>query len=184
MMKLIYWFRCIQAFLPAVVYFIANVRGSHNALLLQEDLKASGLTFFNFMSFKYNRNLFYHRFRKYRFLLLICPQERTLHCPIVQMGGVIMCHSWNTMLNAGKIGKNFTVYHNVTIGQRGENVPIIGDNVFIGTGAIVLGGITIGNNVRIAAGSVVVKDVPCNCTVAGNPAVIIRTGNNDNRIKC
>ena len=54
-----------------------------------------------------------------------------------------------------------------------EKVPHIGDNVFIGAGAKILGDIKIGNNVKIGANAVVTKDVPDNCTVVGNPAVII-----------
>ena len=52
----------------------------------------------------------------------------------------------------------------------------IGDNCFIGNGAILLPGITIGNEVIVGAGSVVTKDVPSNSIVAGNPAKVIREG--------
>lgn len=51
---------------------------------------------------------------------------------------------------------------------------IIGKQCFIGANSTILPGITIGNNSIIAAGSIVTKDVPNNCIVAGNPAVIIR----------
>ena len=65
---------------------------------------------------------------------------------------------------------------NVTIGGRSGHfeVPIIGDNVFIATGAKVLGPIVIGDNVTIGANSVVIKNVPDNCKVAGVPAKIIK----------
>lgn len=58
----------------------------------------------------------------------------------------------------------------------------IGNNSFIGGGAIILPGIRIGNHVVVGAGSVVTKDIPDNCIVAGNPAQIIRKGTilNDN----
>jgi len=52
----------------------------------------------------------------------------------------------------------------------------IGERCFIAVGAIILPGITIGNEVIVGAGAVVTKDVPSNCIVAGNPATIIRTG--------
>lgn len=55
--------------------------------------------------------------------------------------------------------------------------PVIGDNCFIGTGAVVLGDIRVGNNVAIAAGAVVVHDVPDNVMVAGVPARVIKINN-------
>ena len=64
----------------------------------------------------------------------------------------------------------------MTIGKEksGGSKPIIGNNVYVCTGAVVIGNITIGDNVIIGANSVVTKSVPCNCTVVGNPARIIR----------
>lgn len=59
---------------------------------------------------------------------------------------------------------------------REQPKPVIGDNVKICANAIVIGGITIGDNVTIGAGSVVTKSVPSDCVVAGNPARIIRRG--------
>jgi serine O-acetyltransferase len=74
------------------------------------------------------------------------------------------------------MGKNCQVWHNVTIGRAKpkQGRPIIGDNVNICAGAIVIGEIQIGNNVTIGAGSVVVRSIPDNCVVAGNPAKIIK----------
>ena len=71
-----------------------------------------------------------------------------------------------------KIGTNCQINQGVTIGGRNnlEILPVIGDNVLIGANATVLGNITIGNNSIIGAGSVVLKDVPENTIVAGNPA--------------
>ena len=77
------------------------------------------------------------------------------------------------------IGKNCVMFHNVTMGgtgkHEGKRHPTIGNNVLIGTGATLLGPITVGDNVKIGANSfVVMRDVPDNCTVAGTPAIITR----------
>lgn len=73
------------------------------------------------------------------------------------------------------IGENCVIESCVTIGGRSnlKELPVIGDNVFIGTGAKILGNIKIGNNVIIGANAVVIKDVPSNTIVAGVPAKII-----------
>lgn len=60
------------------------------------------------------------------------------------------------------------------ISENCHCIILIGDNVYIGTGTTILGPVTIGSNVVIAAGSVVVKDIPDNCLVAGVPAKIIK----------
>ncbi|WP_226795852.1 serine O-acetyltransferase [Bacillus sp. B3-WWTP-C-10-D-3] len=69
-----------------------------------------------------------------------------------------------------EIGRNFHVYQQVTIGQKGDKYPIIGDQVRIYPGAKVIGGITIGDSVSIGANSVVLKNVPSKDIVAGIPA--------------
>lgn len=79
-----------------------------------------------------------------------------------------------------KIGKNFTLAQGVTIGRasRGptRGVPTLGDNVYIGPGACVLGTISIGNNALISANSVVLQDVPENGVVIGVPARLFSSG--------
>ena len=72
------------------------------------------------------------------------------------------------------IGMNCTIHQFVTIGGDINGVaPKIGDNCYIGSGAVLLGDIKIGNNVTIGANAVVVKDVPENATVVGVPARVI-----------
>lgn len=85
-----------------------------------------------------------------------------------------MAHPYGTILNAEKIGENFSCMHHTTLGKKGEKRPIIGDNVQLGCCVTILGGITIGNNVVVGAGSVVLTDILDNCIIAGIPAKVIK----------
>ena len=75
------------------------------------------------------------------------------------------------------IGKNCYLSHNVLIGKvhtgKRMGVPVIGNDVFIGAGAVILGDIKIGDNAAIGANSVVINDVPANTFVAGSPAKVV-----------
>lgn len=75
------------------------------------------------------------------------------------------------------VGKNCMIGQGVTIGGKSGwyEVPVIGDNVIINAGSKIIGPVRIGNNVEIGANSVVVKDVPSNCVVAGIPARILKS---------
>ena len=77
-----------------------------------------------------------------------------------------------------EIGDDCLIYHGVTLGgtgkETGKRHPTIGNNVLIGTGAKVLGPFKVGDNSRIAAGSVVLSEVPPDCTAVGVPARIVR----------
>jgi len=79
------------------------------------------------------------------------------------------------------IGKNVTLYQGVTLGgtgkEHGKRHPTIGDNVMISAGAKVLGSFTVGENSKIGAGSVVLEEVPPNCTVVGVPGRVVRMNN-------
>lgn len=74
------------------------------------------------------------------------------------------------------IGKNCVISQGVTIGgtSHKEKLPILGNNVYVGAGAKIIGDIKVGNNVVIGSNSVVVKDVPDNCLVVGVPGRIIK----------
>ncbi len=76
------------------------------------------------------------------------------------------------------IGDDVTIYQGVTLGgtgkDEGKRHPTIEDGVTIGAGAKVLGPITIGHHSKVGAGSIVLKDVPPNCTVVGNPGRIVK----------
>lgn len=75
-----------------------------------------------------------------------------------------------------RIGNNVTIAQGVTIGRNfgDKKVPMIGNDVYIGTGSVIFGEITVGNNVIIGANSVVNKSIPDDSTVAGNPFRIIK----------
>lgn len=77
-----------------------------------------------------------------------------------------------------EIGKNVTIYQGVTLGgtgnEKGKRHPTLGDNVVVGNGARILGSFTVGQNSRIGAGAVVLREVPPECTVVGNPGRIVR----------
>lgn len=77
-----------------------------------------------------------------------------------------------------EIGDDVLLYQGVTLGGTGKDVgkrhPTVGNRVMISAGAKVLGPITIGDDVRVAAGAVVLKDVPPDCTVVGVPAKVVK----------
>lgn len=79
------------------------------------------------------------------------------------------------------VGNNVTLYQGVTLGgtgkEHGKRHPTVGDNVMISAGAKVLGSFTIGENSKIGAGSVVLEEVPPNCTVVGVPGRIVKRNN-------
>jgi serine O-acetyltransferase len=80
-----------------------------------------------------------------------------------------------------EVGNNVTIYQGATLGgtgkEKGKRHPTIGDNVVISCGAKVLGPFTVGENSKIGSGSVVLKEVPPNCTVVGVPGRIVIKNN-------
>lgn len=93
-------------------------------------------------------------------------------------GGLVCFHPFATVINAKSIGENFEFRNGLTIGNKfndNDLLPTIGDNVVVGANVCIIGAIHIGNNVDIGAGSVVVKSVPSNSVVVGNPGRVIKT---------
>lgn len=92
-------------------------------------------------------------------------------------GGCIIAHGVGLVIGGySVIGEDCTLLHGVTLGEvRFDEIdyPKVGDRVTIGAGATLLGGITVGDDAVIAAGAVVLADVPAGATVAGVPAKII-----------
>jgi len=127
-----------------------------------------------------------HRLYKWRFFFLarlISQFARSLtgieiH-PGAQIGkGVFIDHGMGVVIGETSIiGDDVHIYHNVTLGgtgkEKGPRHPIIGNNVMIGTGATVLGRVHVGDNAKIGANTVVLKDVPEGATVVGEIARIV-----------
>lgn len=89
--------------------------------------------------------------------------------------GFVLIHSQGVVINGNvRGGSEVHVEHQVTIGAEKNETPVLGNGLFIGAGAKILGGITIGDGVRVGANAVVVKDVPAHVTVGGIPARILR----------
>ncbi|MBN9393166.1 MAG: serine acetyltransferase [Chloroflexi bacterium] len=95
----------------------------------------------------------------------------------VQIGpGLYIPHPVGNVVMARRIGANLSLIGSNTIGMRNTHAfPVLGDNVFMGAGARVLGDIVIGDNVNIGANAVVIQDLPSNCTAVGVPAKILET---------
>lgn len=107
----------------------------------------------------------------YLFISIIFGVSIPRNCTIGR--GLIIYHYSGIVINASVvIGENCVIRQGVTIGNKNfeNDVPVLGDNVDIGAGAVIIGKIKIGNNVKIGANAVVLKDVPDNHIAVGNPA--------------
>ncbi|GKV18781.1 hypothetical protein SLEP1_g29119 [Rubroshorea leprosula] len=92
--------------------------------------------------------------------------------------GIVIDHATGVVIGeTAMVGDNVTILHDVTLGGTGkvcgDRHPKIGNGVFLGAGAKVLGSITIGEGAKIGAGSVVLKEVPPKSTAVGNPARLL-----------
>ncbi len=104
-----------------------------------------------------------------------------IHPAAVIGKGLVIDHGMGVVIGeTAVIGDNCTIYQNVTLGgtgkDHGKRHPTLGNNVLVGTGAKVLGPFTVGDNARIAAGAVVLSEVPADSTAVGVPARIVKKG--------
>lgn len=110
--------------------------------------------------------------------------------PGAQIGkGLFIDHGTGVVIGETTIiGDNCTLYQGVTLGgtgkEQGKRHPTLGNNVMVGAGAKVLGSFKIGDNCRVAAGSVVLQEVPANCTVVGIPGRVVKMVSGKTRGGC
>ncbi|MFO0812919.1 MAG: hypothetical protein U0796_06850 [Gemmatales bacterium] len=89
--------------------------------------------------------------------------------------GLVFIHATGIVINgAVRGGSNIHLEHQVTIGAERRQAPVLGNDIFVGAGARILGSITVGDGAKVGANAVVVKDVPAHSTVVGIPAQVVR----------
>jgi serine O-acetyltransferase len=87
----------------------------------------------------------------------------------------VLIHSNGIVINGSvRGGRDIKLEHQVTIGAERGDSPVLGDDLFIGAGAKIIGAVKIGSGVRVGANAVIVKDVPDNVTAVGVPARYIQ----------
>lgn len=127
---------------------------------------------------RYFRSIFYYRIGGISSLLFSWwrPGDKYFQISFnTNIGkGFKVVHPYATVINAKSIGDNFSCLHCTTLGAKGDEKPVIGNNVYLGAHVLIIGGVNIGNNVIVGAGAVVVKDLPNNCIAVGNPAKPIK----------
>lgn len=182
--------------LAMLLYFplIVKYRSSSNRTLIDMDIERwgkekcqdlrgiRGLVWLLMLCSQF-RNLFFYRIGCHSSLLqLLCRPDSSISiaddCGEIVGGGLYFEHAFGTRIGVNYIGYNCRLRQLTTLGvkskYRHNERPSIGNNVDFGVNVTCIGNVHIGNNAIIAAGSVVVKDVPDNAVVAGNPAQIIK----------
>jgi serine acetyltransferase len=111
-------------------------------------------------------------YRPCYYLITDCLMSISLPLDTEVGPGLSIMHGQGAVVSwKAKIGTDVTIMQGVTIGERGHLAPTIGDRVFVGANATIIGGITIGDDSVVGAGAVVVDDVPPFSTVVGPRAV-------------
>lgn len=173
-------------YLPIIILYM--IQNGEIKKYIQSDLDSWGLSNNHiktlvewFESKIFYRNLFYYRLHNRHLVMIVSciyKYDKSFH---INPDAVIdscckLSHPQGTFLNLKKMGRNCEILHNVTIGFDGKSLvgPSLGNNVFVGCGASVIGNLLVGDNAKIGANCVVVKDVPADSTVIGNPAYIVK----------
>lgn len=162
--------------------------------MLKEDLRALNIYFFELVFriffdrgvsadilFRFSNWCYRHHLKAIavlvkHFNIFINHCEIGYQCEIGK--GFRIYHALGIVIGDVKMGENVEIFQNVTIGmslisKHGQGQPIIGNNVKLYAGAVIAGGITVGDNVIVGANAVVVKDVPPNSTIIGGKPTII-----------
>ena len=94
--------------------------------------------------------------------------------------GFVLIHSIGIVINGSvRGGRNVFLEHQVTIGAERRQAPVLGDDVFVGAGAKIIGPVRVGDGAKVGANAVVVGDVPAHSTVVGIPARVVRRRGSD-----
>lgn len=157
---------------------IAMWKEKNKGLKEFSDLIQFGYFAMNMMEF---RNIMLNRLHRNKISYII---SRILFKPLESLyinmppekigGGLYFQHGFSTIVAAKEIGENCFINQQVTIGYNGKKAPIIGDNVRIAVGAIVIGDVYIDDGAIVAAGAVVKHNVELGDVVAGVPAVSVK----------
>lgn len=170
--------------------FAEKCRMDLDAWICYEEEASEGSRLWQFGYFLVNqrecRNIFLNRLRRnpgmYLLNRVLFPPLQTCYVsmpPEKLGGGFSLEHGFSTIVSAESIGANCRVNQQVTIGFNGPGrAPVLGNDVRVTAGAIVVGDIHVGDGAIIGAGAVVVHDVPAHATVVGQAARVVRIREN------
>lgn len=132
------------------------------------------------------RSIYYFRMRHHEKLVSICrffaKDVPTIEFGGGGIGGGLMVSHYHAVIFPKEAGRNLRVGPGVIIGRNNNEFPTFGDNVYIAANSTIIGGIQIGSNVIIGAGSVVTHDIPDNSVFVGNPAHFVRNIDDDEKM--
>ncbi len=124
------------------------------------------------------RSIFYYRIGAIKYLVQwYSPPRKNLIIGTDKIDGGLYIHlGFSSVIGAKSIGKNCMIYQQVTIGSF-RGMPVIGDNVTIASGAVIIGKVKIGDNARIGANVTVMQNIPANTTVYPAKPILMKWKN-------